>query len=201
MCSHYTKNWKLRANKAWSLLRSLQSVSKWVCYEYQFNSQLNWFEVQVSLMRDDKSLHESNLTVVESFISSLYCFNEHISWPLFLREACLTFGLDQIPTVDTPCIISSVHHSCLTLCNPMDCSTPGLPVHHQLPELTQTHVRWVGDAIQPSHPVLFASPPAFRHSQHHSLFQWVSSSHEVAKVLEFQLLYQSFQWIFSTDFL
>ena len=83
----------------------------------------------------------------------------------------------------------------------MDCSTPGLPVHHQLPEFTQTHVHWVGDASQPSHPLSSPSPPAFNLSQHQGLFQWVSSSHQVAQVLEFQLQHQSFQWIFRTDFL
>ena len=83
----------------------------------------------------------------------------------------------------------------------MDCSTPGLPVHHQLPELAQTHVNWVGDAIQPSHPLSAPSPHAFNLSQHQSLFQWVSSSHQVARVLEFQLQHQSFQWIFGVDFL
>ena len=71
--------------------------------------------------------------------------------------------------------------------DPMDCSRPGLPVHHQLLEFTQTHVHWVGDAIQPSHPLPSTSPPAFNLSQHQGLFQWVSSSHQVAKVLEFQL--------------
>ena len=69
------------------------------------------------------------------------------------------------------------------LCDPMDCSTPGLPVHNQLPELIHTHVHWVGDAIQPSHPLLSPSPPALHLSQHQSLFKWVSSSHQVAKVL------------------
>ena len=82
---------------------------------------------------------------------------------------------------------SSVAQSCLTLCDPMNRSTPGLPVHHQLPEFTQTHVHWVGDAIQPSHPLSSLSPPAPNPSHHQSLFQWVSSSHEVAEVLEFQL--------------
>ena len=89
--------------------------------------------------------------------------------------------------------------SCPTLCDPTDCSMPGFPVHHQLPEFTQTHVHWVGDAIQPSHPLSSPSPPAFNLSQHQGLFQWVSSSHQVAKVLEFQLQHQSFQWIFRTD--
>ena len=83
--------------------------------------------------------------------------------------------------------IRSVAQSCLTLCDPMNRSTPGLPVHHRLPEFTQTHVHRVSDAIQPSHPLASPSPPAPNPSQHQSLFQWVSSSHEVAKVLEFQL--------------
>ena len=95
---------------------------------------------------------------------------------------------------------SSVAQSCPTLCDPMDFSTPGLPVHHQLLEFTQTHVHWVGDAIQPSHPLSSPSPPTFNLSQHQDLFQWVSSSHQVARVLEFQLQHQSFQWIFRTGF-
>ena len=78
------------------------------------------------------------------------------------------------------------------LCDPMGCSMPGLPVHNQLLELTQIHVHWVGDAIQPSHPLLSSSPPAFNLSQHQGLFKWVSSSHQVAKVLESQLQHQSF---------
>ena len=96
---------------------------------------------------------------------------------------------------------SSAAQSCPTLCNPMDCSTPGLPVYHQLPELAQTHVHWVGDAIQASHPLSSPSPPAFNLSQHQGLFQWVSSLQQVAKVLEFQPQHQSFQWIFRTDLL
>ena len=77
----------------------------------------------------------------------------------------------------------SVVQSCPTLCDPMDCSTPGLPVHHQLPKLAQTHGHWVGDAIQPSHPLSSPSPPAFSLSQNQGLLEWVSSSHQVAKVL------------------
>ena len=96
---------------------------------------------------------------------------------------------------------SSVTQSCPTLWDPMNRSMPGLPVHHQLPEYTQTHVHWVGDAIQPSHPLLSPSPPALNLSQHQGLFKWVSSSHQVAKVLEFQLQHQSFQWTPRTDLL
>ena len=79
-----------------------------------------------------------------------------------------------------------------TLFDPMHCSTPGLPVHHQLLEFTETHVHWVGDAIQPSHPLLFPSPPALNLSQHQGLFQWVSSLLQVAEISEFQLQHQSF---------
>ena len=92
-------------------------------------------------------------------------------------ELFITFGVQ----------FSSVAQSCPTLCDPMNCSTPGLPVHHQLPEFTQTHVHWVGDPIQPSHPLSSPLPPAHNPSQHQSLFQWVSSLHEMAKVVEFQL--------------
>ena len=90
--------------------------------------------------------------------------------------------------------LSSVAQSRLTLCDPINHSTPGLPVHHQLLESTQTNVHWAGDAIQPSHPLSSPSLPALNLSQHRGLFQWVSSSHQVAKVLKFQLQQQSFQW-------
>ena len=83
--------------------------------------------------------------------------------------------------------IRSVAQSCPTLGDPMNCSMPGLPVHHQLPELTETRVHWVSDAIQPSHPLSFPSPLAPNPSQHQSLFQWINSLHEEAKVLEFQI--------------
>ena len=89
---------------------------------------------------------------------------------------------------------SSVAQSCPTLWDPMNRSTPGLPVHYQLPESTQTHVHRVGDAIQPSRPLSSPAPPALNLSQHQGLFTWVSSSHQVAKVLEFQLQHQFFQW-------
>ena len=88
---------------------------------------------------------------------------------------------------------SSVTQSCPILCDPMKHSTPGLPVHHQLQDFTQTHVHRVSDAIQPSHPLSSPSPPAPNPSQHQNLFQWVNSSHEMAKVLEFQLQHHSFQ--------
>ena len=97
----------------------------------------------------------------------------------------------SVPLVLKGVQFSSVPQSCPTFCNPMNRSTPGLPIHHQPPESTQTHVQWVGDAIQPSHPLSSPSPSALNLSQHQGLFQWVSSSHQVAKVLELQ--HQSFQ--------
>ena len=93
----------------------------------------------------------------------------------------------------------SVGQSCPTLCDPMDCSTPGFLVHHQLPEFTQTHVHWVGDVIQPSHPLSLPSPPALNLSQHQGLFQWVGSLHQVPTELPLQ--HQSFQWKFRFAFL
>ena len=114
------------------------------------------------------------------FITMSYCFLCHIS---------------QFSSV------SSVAQSSPTLCDAMNRSTPGLPVHHQLLEFTQTHVHRVSDAIQPSHPLSSPSPPAPNPSQHQSLFQWVNSLNEVAKVLEFQLWHQSFQRTPRTDLL
>ena len=112
-------------------------------------------------------------------------------------KVCLFFSEEDTGSVQ----LSSVTQSCPILCDPVNRSTPGLPVHHQLPESTQTHVHRVGDAIQPSHPLSSPSPPAPNPSQHQGLFQWVNSSHEVAKVLEFQLQHQSFQWTPRTDLL
>ena len=104
----------------------------------------------------------------------------------FLIEKKLIYNVEFTSGISSV-QFSSVAQSCPTLCHPMNHSTPGLPVHHKLPEFTQTHVHQVSDAIQPSHPLSSPSPPAPNPSQHQGLFQWVSSSHEVAKVLEFQL--------------
>ena len=100
-----------------------------------------------------------------------------------------------------PLQIRSAAHSCPTLCDPMNRNTPGLPVHHQLLEFTQTHVHRVGDAIQPSHCLSFPSPPAPNPSQHQSFFQWVNSSHEVAKVMEFDVNRAQNYWHVSLFFL
>ena len=103
-----------------------------------------------------------------------------------LTQKFLIKRYTKLPS-NTSVQFNSVTQLCLILCDPMNSSTPGLPVHHQLPEFTQTHIHRVSDAIQPSYLLLSPSPPAPNPSQHQSLFQWVNSSHEVAKVLEFQL--------------
>ena len=133
-------------------------------------------------------------------LSLLFCLNKFLSF--FFILIISTYSLDahsSMCALNIQAVLellwfgqfSSVAQSCLTHCNPMDCSMPGSPVHHQLPELTQTHVHWVGDAIKPSHPLSSPSPPTFNLSQHQDLFKWVTSLHQVAKVLEFQLWHQS----------
>ena len=126
-----------------------------------------------------------------------------IKWALGSITISKTSGGDGIPVElfqilkdDGVKLLHSVKftQSCPTLCDPMNCSTPDLPVHHQHPESTQTHVHRVSDAIQPSHPLSSPSPPALNLSQNQGLFKWVSSLHQVAKVLEFPLQYQSYQW-------
>ena len=121
-----------------------------------------------------------------------------VFWMLSFKPAFSLFFLTLIKRLFS---FSLVAQSCPALCNPMDCSMPDFPVFPQFPELAQTHVHWVSDAIQPSHPLSSPSSPAFNLSQHQGLFQWISLLHQVTKVLEFQLQHQSFQWIFWTDFL
>ena len=122
---------------------------------------------------------------------------------LLLWKCLQYFDRDYIGSgIALGCMVNSVQLlSHVWFCDPMDCSMPGLPVHHQLLDPTQTHVHRVGDAIQPSHPLSSPSPPAFNLSQHQGLLKWVRSSHQVAKVLEFQLQHQSFQWTLRTDLL
>ena len=113
---------------------------------------------------------------------------------------CLFWKLSAKSNMGQICCCCSVAKSCLTLCDPMDCSTPGFPVLYYLPYFVQTHVHWVSDAFQPSHP-LSPSSPVLSLSQHQGLFKWVSSLHQVSKLLKLQLQHQSFQWIFRTKFL
>jgi len=139
----------------------------------------------------------------------------HIRWPKYGSlsispsneySGLISFRIDWFYLLVIPGTLKSlrccsVAKSYVTLCDPISCSSPGFLVLHYLLELAQTHVYQVGDAIQPSHPLLSPSIPTFNLSQHQGLFQWVSSSHQVAKVLEFQLHRQSSQWVFRTDLL
>ena len=138
-----------------------------------------------------------NISFANIFSHSVVCLL--ILLTIFHRTSCNVTMKQRVNISSAQ--FSSVTLSCPTLCDPMNHSMPGFPVYQQLPELAQTHVHRVGDAIQPSHPLLSPSPPAFSLSQHQGLFQWVSSLHQVAKVLELQRQHQSFQWIFRTDFL
>ena len=145
------------------------------------------------------------LEVSGSLLIFLYAFFSfwlslsNFHWPVF--KVMEFFLLQRLICWFNSVQFSLVAQSCPTLCDPMNRSTPGLPVHHQLPEFTETHVHRVGDAIQPSHPLSSPSLSAPNPSQHQGLFQWVSSSHQVVKVLKFQLQHQSFQWTPRTDFL
>ena len=160
-----------------------------------------------------QNIHTIRWTIEFSQINSIWgiCWVKlfNLDVKLKLKPSTILFLVlspDLAPATDHKLLsasvqFSSVAQSCPTLCNPMNCSTPGLPVYHQLPEFTQIHVHRVSDAIQPSHPLSSPSPPAPNPSQHQSLFQWVNSLHQVAIVLEFQLEHQSFQRTPRTDLL
>ena len=158
------------------------------------------FTLEVKLLDAHSNSADSILLyVLTSFIYLFKIYSiKYVSGPGFHTVQILPhFSIIKSLSVQ----FSSVAQSCSTLFDSMDWSMPGLPVHRQLPEFCQTHVHRVSDAIQPSHPLSSPSPPTFNLSQHQGLFQWVSSSHQEAKVLEFQFQHQSFQWIRRTDFL
>ena len=151
--------------------------------------------------------HESPLCSLSTLLKGSFCLL--IFYNFFLFTFCVISsrslsGLKENEnrmTVPQITQFSSAAQSCPTICDPMDYSMTGFPVHHQLLEPNQTHVHHISDVTQPSHPLSSPSPPAFNPSHHQGLFKWVSSSHQVAKVLEFQVQHQSFQWKFRTDFI
>ena len=164
---------------------SLACCSPWVCKESDMTWWLN---------------NRKNHCIVDLGPNSYSHYKQNknpgFNWTYYLRRQLIIYDM-----IENMYQFSSVAQSCPTLCDPMNCSTPGLPVYHQLPEFSQTHVHRVSDAILPSHPLSSPSPPAPNPSQHRSLFQWVNSSREVVKVLEFQLQHQSFQWTSRTGLL
>ena len=172
--------------------------------KYFFSKTQNYFSIpsiKLPVVKKELPLERTRSTDLEATEGS-----QSLSWfkrPL-ISTKCVNWDkrlqLD-LWTAELQHQFSSVAQLCPTLCDPMNRSTPGLPVHHQLLEFTQTHVHRVSDAIQPSHPLSSPSPPTLNLSQHQGLFKWVSSSHQVTKVVEFQLQHQSFQWTPRTDLL
>ena len=161
----------------WAFIAPVCSTRK-TSLRYQYNVKLLF-----SLMPRKKefNMHFSFLK------KKIFCISSFSPWFYYMLCLLICIFLQTINFWRYSDQIRSVAQSCPILCNPMNHSTPGLPVHHQLPEFTQTHVHRVSDAIQPSYLLSSPSPLAPNPSQHQSLFQWVNSSHEVAKVLEFQL--------------
>ena len=168
------------------LLSSDCHINNRITYEF-IDSYLSGISQNISLLNSQNNQRKKLILLHLLFSWGIWSLKSLSSFPKLVLISSVQF--------------SSVAQSCPTLHDPMNHSTSGLPVHHQLPESTQTHVHWVSDAIQPSHPLSSPSPPALNLSQHQGLFKRVSSSHQVAKVLEFQLQRQSFQWTLSTDFL
>ena len=158
-----------------------------------------WGNFQVSNFYPPVILYQISMLTVAIITSFIGYIEFHLTF--FIRNIIILYKYllyDFIISLFTVQFNGSVVSISL---QPQGLQMPGLPAHHQLPELDQTHAHQVSDAIQPSHPLSFSSPPAFNLSQHQGLFQWVSSSHEVAIVLAFQLQHQSFQWTSRTDLL
>ena len=160
----------IRWPKYWSFSFSINLSNE---YSGLISFRINWFDL-LAVQGTLKSLLQHHSSKSSILLHSTFFM---VSLSHLYMTARKTISSVQF---------SHVTQSCPTLCNPMNLSMPGLPVHHQLPEFTQTHVHWVGDAIQPSHPLSSPSLPAFNFSQHQGLFKWVSSLHQVTRVSEFQ---------------
>ena len=163
------------------VLREIQTKTRWAIQfsSVQLLSRVQLFAMNYYLTPTGISvLKKQEITKVDKEVEirePLCTVGGNVYW-------CSQYGKQYVSQS-----VSLVTQSCPTICDPINCSKPGLPVHHQLPEFTQTHVHRVSDAIHPSHPLSSPFPPAPNPSQHQSLFQWVNSSHDVAKLLEFQL--------------
>ena len=172
--------------------------------------------LQMLLLQVLKGIQDKNIFILHWILPKINSQEKSWNHGIFNGPCCvlsillISFSANGPPPPPSPdphlwwcfsltCCYSLVTKSCPTPCDPMDCSTLGFPVLHYLLDFAQTHVHWIDDVIQPSHPLLSPSPPALNLSQHQGPFPWVGSSHQVAKVLELQ--HQSFQWIFRVDFL
>ena len=208
----------LRYKKTWRKVKYILQ-SEWGQYEKAIRV---WFQLYDILEKekygDSKNIcgswcwgqrredfQGSKNTLYDIIIMDIFtCICIHLSKPLGCSMPKVNSRVNyQLRAIEVgQCtVITSVAHLYPTVCNPINCSTPGLAVHHQLLEFTHTHVHWVSDDIQPSHSLSPTSPPAFNLCQHQGHFKWVSPSHQLAKVLEFQLQHQSFQRRFRTDFI
>ena len=189
-------NWRQKyVNQVWDLLKSPESLAESLCVQSRWELKLDRFssgQFSSSIMSNSLRLHGLQHARLPAMNCSMPGFPTttppppHTSWTV----AC------QVQFISVQ-LLSRMW----LFAAPWNRSMPGLPVHHQLPEFTQTHVHRVSDTIQLSHPLSSPSPPAPKPSQHQGLFQWVNSSHEVAKVLEFQPQHQSFQWTSRIDLL
>ena len=165
---------RIRWPKYWCLsFSNIPSNEYWGLISFS----IDWFDL-LSIQGTLKSLLQHH-TSKASILWLCAFIMVHLSHPYITAAKAIALTIQTF--VSNNVQFSSVAQSCPTLCDPMNRSMPGFPVHHQLPESTQTHVHRVGDAIQPSHPLLSPSPPALNPSQHQGLFKWVSSSHQVAK--------------------
>ena len=197
----------LKPLTVWITTKCRKFFKRW---EYQTTWPASWeICMQVKKQQLELDMEQQNGSKLgKEYIKAVYCHPDYLTymqttswemlaWMKHKLESILPGEISITSDMQMTSQFSSVAQLCPALCNLMDRSMPGLPVHHQLPKFTQTHVHWVGDAIQPSNPL--SSPSSALNLSHQGLFNWVSSSHQVAKVLELQLQHQSFQWIFWTD--
>ena len=183
------------------MLKTLSaSVEMIMLFTFQFFNMVCHIYVLVGI---EESLHSSEKSCLIMVYDPFNVLStEQLNWIIKIKTQFASILLKIFASLFiTDIQFCSVTQSCPTLCDPMDCNMPDFPVHHQLIEHAQTHVCQVSDTIQSSHLLTSPSPPAFNLSLHQGLFYWISSLHQVAKVLELQLQHQSFHWIFRIDFL
>ena len=174
--------------------------------------QYSWASLEAQMVENPSALQETWVQCLgweDPLEEGTATHSSVLDWRIPMDWGALWATVHGITELDTTEWLSTyiyiymyvcMYESCPTLCDPIDWSMPGFPVHHQLPEFAHNHIHRVGDAIQSSHPLSSSSPLAFNLSKHQSLFQWVHCSHQVARVLELQLQHKSFQWIVSISF-